>query len=250
MSGLASTVDLSEAALLAAWEEGAGLPRPERALALLRREGAAAGEDPAHWPLGRSDALLLDLHARVFGGNLAGTAECPACDEEVELSLAVEALRTSHAESLGEHELEDQRTQLRIRFRLLCADDLTAAARQPDAESAGRALLERCVLAAERDDDPVPAGELPASVVEELGRRMAAADPQAELRLQLQCPACETEWTVEVDPAAFVWHELEERARAALLGVACLAAAYGWSEGDVLAMSRERRRAYLELAGS
>jgi hypothetical protein len=76
---------------------------------------------------------------------------------------------------------------------------------------------------------------------------MAAVDPQAELRVQLQCPDCETGWTTDVDPAAFVWRELEEHAQAALLEVASLAAAFGWSEAEVLAMSRERRRAYLEL---
>ena len=95
-----------------------------------------------------------------------------------------------------------------------------------------------------------PRAELPPAVTEELGRRLAAADPQAELRLQLRCPECGAERPAEVDPAAFVWRELDDRARSTLAEVASLAAAYGWSESEVLALSRERRRAYLELAGA
>jgi hypothetical protein len=240
---------LSDGELLAAWEDGAALPRAERALPLLRLD-AEAGEDVLRWPLGRRDALLLDLHERAFGATLTGTSECPVCGEEVELSVAVDQLRTTHADELGEHELVESATGHRVRFRLLCAGDLSAAAREPDGEAAERTLLARCVLAAEAAGEPVGVADLPRAVTEELGRRMAAADPQGELRLQLDCPECGAGWTTELDPADFVWRELDQHARATLLEVACLAAAYGWSESEVLALTRERRRAYLELAGA
>jgi hypothetical protein len=240
---------LSDGELLAAWEDGAVLPHAERVLPLLRRD-AETGEDVLRWPLGRRDALLLDLHERAFGATLTGTSECPECGEEVELSLPVDQLRTTHADELGEHELVDGATGHRVRFRLLCADDLSAAAREPDGEAAERTLLARCVLAAEAAGEPVAVTDLPPAVTEELGRRMAAADPQGELRLQLDCPECDAGWTTELDPADFVWRELDQRARSTLLEVACLAAAYGWSESEVLALTRERRRAYLELAGT
>ena len=241
---------LSEAELLAAWEEAVVLPHLERGSALLRRECVEIGEEPGQWPLGRHDARLLDLHIRAFGDTLSGTADCPACGEQVALTLGIGQLRTAYAESGGEHSLEVEESGHRVQFRLLCADDLAAAAREPDIESARRALLARCILAAEVDGGPPPGGELPTAVLDALGRRMAAEDPQAELRVALRCPACDEHWQADLEPLAFVFSELEDRARAALLEVASLAAAYGWSEQDVLAMSRERRRAYLELAGA
>ena len=237
----------TEGGLLAAWEEGTALPRTERALPLLCDE--ARDEDPGRWPLGRLDAALLDVHERVFGDTLTGTSECPACCEEVELSLSLAGLRTTHADVLGEHELEHEATGHRVRFRLLCPADLSAAARAPDTESAERALLARCVLDAHAAGERVAAADLPPAVTDELGRRMAAADPQGELRLELQCPECGAVWTAELDPAAFVWRELDQRARSTLAEVASLARAYGWSEQEVLALSSQRRRAYLELAG-
>jgi hypothetical protein len=239
---------MMEAELLAAWEDGAVLPRAERTLPLLRRD--AGGEDVRRWPLGRHDALLLDIHERAFGEALAGTSECPECGEEVELSFPVARLRAEHAEELGEHELDDEASGHRVRFRLLCVADLSAAALEPDAQAAERTLLSRCVLHAEAAGRPVAAADLPRAVTEELGRRMAAADPQGELRLQLECPECGAGWTAELDPAAFVWRELDERARSTLEEVASLARAYGWSEREVLALSSRRRRAYLELAGA
>jgi hypothetical protein len=248
MSAPATAPSVTEETLLAVWEDGVALPRQERGLAVLRHEEGAAGDDPGRWPLGRHDARLLDLHAHEFGGLLTGTAECPACAELVELSLSVERLRTTHAEVLGVHELWEESTGHRVRFRLLCAEDLVLAARAHDADAARHVLLARCVLEAEKDGERVAAEDLPPSVVDELDRRMTAADPQAELRVELTCPCCEERWRADVDPAAFAWRELEDRAHTVLGEVAELAAAYGWSERDVLTMSPERRRAYLELA--
>jgi hypothetical protein len=52
-----------------------------------------------------------------------------------------------------------------------------------------------------------------------------------------------------VDPAMLLWSAVETHAVALLQDVADLAAAFGWNESDVLALSPRLRAAYLELAG-
>ncbi len=75
---------------------------------------------------------------------------------------------------------------------------------------------------------------------------MAAADPFAELLVTLTCPACSHEWSAVLDPVEFVWERLERWARHLGDDVHVLASAYGWSEADILALTPQRRRLYLE----
>jgi hypothetical protein len=49
------------------------------------------------------------------------------------------------------------------------------------------------------------------------------------------------------DIAAYLWQEVDARARRALRDTHTLARAYGWREADILAMSDFRRQQYLEM---
>jgi hypothetical protein len=52
------------------------------------------------------------------------------------------------------------------------------------------------------------------------------------------------------DAGSLLWEEIDARARALLAEVHQLAAAYGWSEGQILALSDRRRAVYLDLVGA
>jgi hypothetical protein len=71
----------------------------------------------------------------------------------------------------------------------------------------------------------------------------------AEQRVELACPTCGHAWQAQLDVAEFLWAGVNTAAGRLLEDVHALAAACGWSEGDVLALSARRRRAYRELAG-
>ena len=79
------------------------------------------------------------------------------------------------------------------------------------------------------------------------GMRMGDADPQADVQLALACPGCRHEWSAPFDIATFFWSELKARAEMLLREVHELAAAYGWSENEILGLSAARRAAYLEI---
>ena len=84
--------------------------------------------------------------------------------------------------------------------------------------------------------------------IEEADEQLALADPLAETRVRLTCPGCGREWDDTLDLALFVWAEVESRAKRLLLDVHQLARAYGWTEGEILALSERRRRFYLDAA--
>jgi hypothetical protein len=228
-----------DATLLAAWERAHSRRPVERPLVLL---AVAAGEGWEHLlrlPIGRRDALLLELRGRLFGPHCACVARCPACAEGLEFDLPLDALR-AHGPPAAPLLVETDGGPLP--FRLPTSLDLAAAAGEPDPAQARRLLLGRCL-----EPGAPPAAALPDALTERIAEAMAAADPQAFVALALRCPACGHVWEPAFRIASFLWAELERWARRTLREVHQLARAYGWSEGEILAMGLARRRCYLEL---
>jgi hypothetical protein len=216
---------MPSAATLDLWQAADGLPPVGRALALASAVDGRPVDELARLPIGRRDACVLVLAPPVF----EATAPCPACGEAAEFSLATEALARSEASVPA---------PTAVPWRSPDSRDVAAAAAAPDAASAERILLERCATT-----------ELSADQRADVCRAMAAADPLAEVLVDVECPACATSFIADLDVAAFVWAGVRGRALRLLRDVDALARAYGWTEAEVLALGDRRREAYLELVG-
>jgi hypothetical protein len=239
---------LSAPELLDVWERGAGRPAAERVLALVIAAWSEA-EAAASLTVGQRDACLLDLREWSFGRRLEAAATCASCGEQLEFEADVADLRVPHAPVEATDVLDARLAGFEVRFRLPNSLDAVAGAQQGDVSSAKEALLERCLVAASCDGEPVPAAGLPQAVVDAIGARMAEADPQADVQLLLACPACGHEWQTTFDIGVFLLGEIDAWAHHLLWEVHTLASAYGWREADLLALSPWRRRYYLEMAG-
>jgi hypothetical protein len=245
--------------LLSAWELGLGRGMAERAVILLRAAAGEdmAGRDPALLPLGVRDGLLLDLYKSAFGPRIEGVASCPECRAEQEFHLCVEDLKIP-ATSDGASQWTITCGAYQVAFRLPDSLDAEAiasdAAGTGDRAAAARCLLERCVITAtalqQARQQSVTASELPDDVVQAISARMSELDPQAEIELMMECVACRHRWPELLDVATFLWGEIHAWAVRTLGDVHQLAASYGWSEADVLAMSPRRRSLYIELITS
>jgi hypothetical protein len=221
---------LSGAAVVALWEQGVALHPIDRGLLALAMADPSAAHAAADWPLGRRNHALLDLHATWFGSRLDGWTSCPACGEKVEFDLdarqlaaPADAPNPQDSVSVGAHA-----------FRLPTSRDLA------DVPTAA-GLLERCRVGGSRD------AEWTDEMIATIEDRLAAADPLAEIRLALDCPSCGHEWEDALDIARFLWAKVDALARRVLWEVHTLAAAYSWSESDILALSVARRAAYLQM---
>jgi hypothetical protein len=233
--------------LLDAWERGRGEPPVQRALTLL---APACPETPlealARESVGRRDARLLTLREQTFGSRLVSVTACPACGERLETAFEVADIRVPETGG-GEETLRLPVAGRELTFRLPNSLDLAALALCADLEGARRRLLGRCLLAAPGEELAVD--RLPAEALQAVADRMAAADPQGDVELALQCPACSHAWQAAFDIASFFWTEVDAWARVLLHEIHTLASAYGWREADILALSPWRRRTYLELIG-
>jgi hypothetical protein len=227
---------LSSPGILDLWERGMSLHPLDRALLALSVADPSSAAGVADWPLGRRNRALLDLQASWFGPRMEGWTSCPACSEKVEFELDARELAMAASPATP----EDVVLVGTYAFRLPTSRDLAHVVALDDSEPA-ISLLDRCRTTSldhpEWTDDLLDAVE----------DRLASADPLAETRLALSCPACQREWEDTVDIGRFLWAEVESRARRVLWELHTLASAYGWSESESLALSDTRRAMYLEM---
>ena len=240
---------ITAARVLETWEDATGEHPIQRALTLLRlAEPDASIEALALLPIGERDRRLIGLRERLIGPRFDATAACPACGERIEMSFTADQI-TPAAPASPDDVIEVVAGELRIRARVPTTADLAAAAAAGAAVLARSVLLSRCILSVTRDGVDAEVSELPASAVDAVQQRLADADPFAILQLDLTCPACAHPWQLALDPAGYLWRELDERAQRLLRDVHALARGYGWREQDILTMGETRRRAYLALLG-
>ncbi len=231
--------------LLQVWETRAAAHPIERALALLAAAWPERDEQSwAQTSIGERDACLLTLRETLFGATLETTTRCPACGEQLESSFATTDIRVLPAPAATALHFAAQGYDIRV--RLPTSADVLAVSGAPT-DVAALALLQRCTLAMRRFGTAIDAAQLPPDIAAELGARMAAADPGADIRIALNCPACAHAWSLAFDIVSYLWGELDDWAQALLVDVHLLASAYGWREADILALSPVRRQFYLDL---
>jgi hypothetical protein len=241
------TLDASE--LLQVWERGAG---SAPALAILPLLLAACPEIPPErlpqLTVGERDALLLTQREWMFGSQIEATATCIQCGERLEFSLTIDDIRAmpalTDASDLGQTApLSAKMEEYQVEFRLPTIADTQNIINLEQ-------ILERCLIVASKANEHQAASELPSTVIEAISHQMAAADPQADVQLALNCPTCQHEWLATFDIATFLWEEIHTWAQRTLLEIHQLARAYGWSEAEILALSPARRQIYLSMIGA
>jgi len=237
---------LSVPELLQVWERGLTQSPVQRALTLLSIACPdSSAKDLAELSIGQRDACLLTLREWVFGSQLVSVVDCPKCSDRLELTFAIADIRVASAPPSTSILFLEMDAYV-VRFRLPNSSDL-AVITASDPAIAQEQLLKRCLLETHYKQEPYPLDQMPSEVLDSVVEQMALADPQAEVKLSLTCPACQHVWKSVFDIVSYFWDELNVWAIRLLREVHVLASAYGWHEADILAMHPHRRQMYLEL---
>jgi hypothetical protein len=240
----------SPEALLRIWEQGAGSHPVRRALALL--DLAWPEVETGRWAtasIGERDGSLLRLYEALFGGDLETVTTCPKCGERLESSFTTADIGAGSVSlsASGETMLLETRG-CEVEYRLPTSEDLLEILEAPDRSSdAPLQLLRRCVIRARSDGRARAPEDLPPDTLSRLGAEIAERDPEADIRIGLDCPACLHSWSVAFDIVSYFLGELDDWAERTLAEVHTLAQAYGWSERDTLDLSPIRRQYYIEM---
>jgi len=238
---------------LDAWEQGLGRPSVWQAAVLLAAVCPGVPiEALAQLSIGQRDAILLALRERVFGSAFTGLARCPACSEQLELTLNTADIQVAEATAVTPETIQPQIWTLvvdgyEVLFRLPNSYDLVQLPAQVDPLAARKQLLQHCILNVSHHNAVDALVQPPANVVEQVVEQMGYVDPQGNMEMALACPFCEHSWIVPFDIASFFWVELHHWALRMLHETHLLAQAYGWSEYDILKLSPRRRHYYLNM---
>ena len=184
------------------------------------------------------DYLILQLRRLSIGDEVNAVLDCPACSEPMDVSFRASEVPVesrpqkaqSHTLSIGERE---------VRFRLPTGGDQEDLL-ETELQAAAEELLDRCILS----DGGRPLSDEERSAVMDEMERLA---PQMELELEMVCPQCEHSFVAPFDTTTFFFDEMRVSSKQLLREVHALAFYYHWTESDILAMRRARRREYLGL---
>jgi hypothetical protein len=221
------------------WERGARRHALDRALLLAASSRPQVSlEALADLPIGAVRQMLLGLRRANYGRHLPAYVDCPACATRLELTLDGDALRS---------DLPPEWIDVNgLRVRPPTSRDVAFALGQPDPTAARASLAARCLVDGLTHVD----GALTPAVIDQMEAALSHVDGAADVELDVGCDACGHAWQLPFDIATYLWQELETQARHLLGDVHVLARAYGWTEGEVLALSDERRAAYVAMATS
>jgi hypothetical protein len=216
----------------------ADAPICDRPLALTLVGRLSTVSQPADLVVHDFEALLLHVHALVFGGRIEADATC-RCRRRINIGFATGDYLRAHAprrprivstaDEPGWFRLDGEQTS----FRLPTAGDQIAVADEADPVAA---LAARCLR--------------PAKSSARIERAMAALAPPLSGEVAGTCPYCQAQAPFVFDVPSFVLGELQ--VQAALIGedVHWLAGHYHWSEDEILALPARRRRRYVEMVAT
>jgi hypothetical protein len=218
--------------LLELWTRAAGAATPARGRVLAGM--LARVPEPADAPIAELNRTLLAVWREEFGDRMECVTTCPACEERLEFELSAGAILAAGSEAAEPPAVEQGGRRLALRTPT--PRDLDAVAGAGSAVLAKRELARRLAGVDDVSDE----------LVDAVSAALASADPHISVGVALVCPACSAPFRATVDVGAHVWAAVDGRARRVIAEVAELAAAYGWTEDEVLRLPSARRRAYAE----
>jgi hypothetical protein len=208
--------------------------------------------------------LLLKLRQITFGDHVQATVQCPweACRKKADIDFSLHDIPVRESEEKGplytrelspeaafSNEHEEQYRE--VVFRLPNGEDQEAIAQSiEEDETKGLALLlARCIrrLGSLCDPGPEVLHRLSPLARGEIERHMEEAAPQIDLTLAAHCPECEREFVVPFDLLGFFLSECKTSRELLYREVHYLAYHYHWSEHEIMALPREKRRQYIAL---
>jgi hypothetical protein len=204
--------------------------------------------------VGDREALLLHLRRLTLGEKMGCVLKCPnpSCSQSMELNLEVSELLLppyNYSSETHERTIVADAVSYRVRFRLPNGSDHETAASLAvsDPDAIVETFLRRCVQEITNAASGERMNTLPAAVAEALDDKFKELDPQAEIMLDLTCPACGASFCSLLDSAAYLHYELVGERLHFYRQVHSLAFHYHWSQEEILSLTPRKRQLYFDL---
>ncbi len=207
--------------------------------------------------------LLLKLHQITFGDRIEANIFCawPDCAKKIDIDFLVGDIPIKNSEDKGpiySMELSKDagyidthgKTQRELKFRLPDGEDqeiISPIVYENEAKALSL-LLGRCVLnIGSLNNSEEFATNLSSKARIEIEKKMQAVAPQVDLTMEVKCPECGRGFALPFDIQDFFFGELKTSQDLLYKEVHYLAYHYHWSEKEILSMTRDKRRKYIEV---
>ena len=206
--------------------------------------------------VGDRQVLLLKLREITFGQRIQAVINCswPDCGKQLDIDFSTENIpvtRSLQKQRFYEMTLSEQAGHKAVTFRLPNGHDQERIAHlvEQNKTLAEDLLLSQCI----QSIGPLSLPEieniaaLPALAKTEIEQEMDRLAPKISLTMEAFCPECERKFSADFDLQEFILRELHTQLDLIFKEVHYLAYHYHWSEKDILGMTRENRRRYIEI---
>lgn len=237
---------LSDRELLTIWEFGTKHSVIETSLFLLSY--AYPEHDIPHiaaFSIGERDARLLHLRESLFGPVLQNTSDCTVCHQKMEWETSIDSLKLQPISETVPGLMDLNYKEHHIELRLPNSLDILELNEQDSEDDQVSQLIEQCVV-----NSTLPqkqAKKMSKTLKHKIVQIMEDHDPQANVVMKLSCSECGNQWEATFDILQYLLKEINDWAIEMLQDVYTLAVNFGWSESDILDMSRFRRNLYLNM---
>ncbi|PRQ09033.1 hypothetical protein [Enhygromyxa salina] len=226
---------------------------------LVETPGTSVGPGRA-WELAVSDRdrLLAAVYASTFTDQIESEVPCEQCGEGSDVSFSLAAFVASidaSEDSLreagvvgpdpdGAYSLADG-----TRFRLPTSVDQRALLGEA-LDRRRLTLLRACILADQDHAEGRTASDMSGELLDRVEAAMELVGPTLDQHLSVDCHECGARRDIRFDIQHFLLRALEHEHRYLVREVHYLACSYGWSRAEILDLSRDERRAYVELVAA
>lgn len=205
--------------------------------------------------------LLLKLREVTFGNQISLLIHCPNanCGEKIDVAFTTADIPVERGTdggplftaTLAATAVNGNGDAKAVTFRLPIGADqeeLAAVLAEDESDAAFR-LLARCVrqLGDIVKPNATQLRQLPSAALAEIEEAIAVAAPAVGMTMEGRCPFCNTVFAIPFDLQTFVLQECKRHVGFLYQEVHYLAYHYHWSEADIIAMSRPKRRQYIQL---
>lgn len=206
--------------------------------------------------VGDRQFLLLKLREITFGQQIRAVVSCswPDCGERLDIDFLTDNIPITGSrleQRFFTIILSEQAEAEKVIFRLPNGADQERTAHLVDENEAlaETLLLSRCIqsIGSSSQIGEKDIADLSPLARREIEEEMDRLSPKVALTMEAFCPECQRHFSASFNLEDFVLRELHTHLDLLFKEVHYLAYHYHWSEKEILGMTRENRRRYIEI---
>jgi len=181
------------------------------------------------------------LHRRCWGDRIVSTLRCDVCQAQFDLSFTLSELQLQlHAQGRQWQQQQSLLANWQAPFPPSGEQELAAAglAEQGRTADSWRALMQTDDACAAQDEQ---------ALFQTLAEALEHSAPILDVELDARCAECSHAQQAHFDVQGFVLQRLLNERALLLHEIHVIAAGYGWSFADILALPRSTRRSFAQM---